>query len=318
MITLPSALTPVVEKLEGWWTAAVGHLPDLAVALVVLLVGAGIASVVRKGARRGLHRVSDNRQIAGLLSRGAWLVVIGVSLFLALGVLGLDKTVTSLLAGAGVVGLAIGFAAQTMAANAMSGVIISVKRPFRIGEWIETDSATGCVQQVDLSVTTLRTTDGRLVRVANRDLLDATLWNLSRSGMRRVDVAVGCAYGDDVDHALQVTRDALSELAPEGHDVEVFATGFGGSSVDLVARVWTPWSSPKDTFTLQSKMIVRIKRAWDDAGITIPFPIRTLDFGVVGGRALSEEPLRIAELPAGLGTGPEEEEDAGDAEEEAA
>lgn len=294
-------LQPVVERLEEWWHTGLGMLPDLVVALLVVVIGLGLGTLARRATRSTLLRVSDNRQVASLLAHLAFLVVLSAGTFLALGVLGLDKTVTSLLAGAGVLGLALGFAAQTLAANLISGVIIAVRRPFRLGEWIACGALQGCsdlqgrVEQVDLNVSTLRTADGRLVRVPNRLLLEQALVNLSRTGQRRVEVVVGCSYGDDLRHALEVTRQALQDLPGASADrpVEVQATGFGDSSIALVAWAWGPWASPGDESVLRTEMVVRIQEAWREAGLTIPFPIRTLDFGIVGGRSLSEESLTL-------------------------
>lgn len=233
--------------------------------------------------------------MAWLLARLAFIVVFSVRVFLALGVLGLDKTVTSLMAGAGVIGLALGFAAQKLAANVMSGVLIATRRPFHIGDWIQSDDLEGRVERVDLNVCTLLSTDGRTICVPNSTLLDAPLTNLSRTGRRRIDLVVGCSHGDDVAQALDVTRQALQDVPGrlEQHEVEVQATGFGNSSVDLVARVWCRWQAPRDSFEARSAMVTRIHRDWGEAGLTIPFPIRTLDFGIVGGRALSEEAVEI-------------------------
>lgn len=290
-LSFAKIVDPLTEKLITWAQELVAMLPNLVLALIIVAVAGLVSRPVRRAVHSALSKVTDNLQMSGLLSKIASLSVIGIGLFIALGVLGLEKTVTSLLAGAGVVGLAIGFAAQEMAANFMSGVMIAVRRPFRVGDWIESDGIMGKVQELGFRATVLRTADGRRVLVPNKDLFGNALTNWSMGGRIRVEVPVGVAYGDDPAKAIETLCKALDGLScrVEDREAEVFATAFGGSSIDLLARVWIDFSGPIDLKRATSEMVVTMKSALDREGFTIPFPIRTLDFGVVGGRSLVGE-----------------------------
>lgn len=296
-----SAFDRVAEKLQDWSDHAIELIPNFVVALVIVLLFALLARFARKGARKLLERLTGNPPIARILGGVVGAVVLLIGIFFALGVLGLDKTVTSLLAGAGVIGIALAFAFQDLAANFMAGIYLSVKRPLRPGELVETNDSVGVVDHIDLRSTVLRTPDGQLITLPNKDVFENKLVNYSRLGERRVDLAVGISYGEDLPRAQQITRRAIEQhscLQAE-REVEVFYTGFGGSSIDLVVRFWIPFSRQVEYVAAVSEAVTRIKAAYNESDIVIPFPIRTLDFGIKGGTTLVEM------LPAGRAPGPD-------------
>lgn len=284
------ALEPVSDKLQTWSDTLVSMLPNIAVALLLLTVAWLLGRLSRRLTMRLARRAEARNAIARLLGTLTFFVVLGVGLFVALGVLELDKTVTSLLAGAGVVGLALGFAAQSLAANVISGTVISLRRPFKEGDLVETNDHTGTVERIDLRVTQLRTPDGRLVLIPNREVLENPLVNHSIHPPKRVDLGVGVSYDADLetvrDVALEAVRGVDARL--DDRDVELYFTEFGGSSIDLVVRFWIPGERRSDFLAARSDAVVAIRKAFDAHGISIPFPIRTLDFGIEGGQTLTE------------------------------
>ena len=213
-----------------------------------------------------------------------------VGLFVALGVLGLDKTVTSLLAGVGIVGLALGFAFQDIAANFMSGLILSFRHPFRVGHLVQTQGFMGVVADISLRTTVLRQLTGEHVRIPNKDVLGNPLINFSAAGERRVDLEVGVSYGEDLERVREVALRAVESVAPRRQErpVELFYEGFGDSSIDFVVRFWIDFARQPDYLAARSAAVIAIKQAFDREGITIPFPIRTLDFAAVGGTTLPD------------------------------
>lgn len=297
-----SSLSLLHEKLDTWWEAGIALLPNAIVALIVGLVFILLAKLARSLVRRLVARVTSSQSIPRLLGTLANVTVLMIGVFVALGVLKLDKTVTSLLAGAGVVGIALAFAFQDLAANLIAGVYLSFQKPMVIGDLIDTHGIEGTVTAIDLRTTRLMTTDGRIVLIPNKEIFENTLINLSRSGSRRVDVAVGVSYGEDLVRVEKVVRDAISglEVRDTERDVEVFFEAFGGSSIDLVARFWIDFHRMTDYKAALSQAIIAIKGTFDTHDIVIPFPIRTLDFGIKGG-----EPLRDA-WPGAEGPGEDE------------
>ncbi len=299
-IDLGRALDDAAATVSGWAEGLVGSLPDIVAALLVLLFFWGVATLVRNALLRILERVSQHRSVQRLLATVAYGAVLAVGIFAALGILELDRTVTSLLAGAGIVALALGFAFQDTAENFISGVLLAFRRPFREGDVVETNDHMGVVEAINLRATMLRTFEGQRVYIPNSTVFQNSLVNYTELGRRRVDLACGVAYGDDLERAREVAVQAIEPLEARdpGRPVEFFYEGFGDSSIDFVVRFWIGFSAQPQFLAARSEAIVALKKALDEAGLTIPFPIRTLDFGVVGGRSLAEE-------APGLGRGSE-------------
>lgn len=280
----------VAAKVMGWLEGAILLAPNIAGALIALFAAWLLARLARGVVRNLLRRVSNNRQITGLLATLAYVGVLAVGTFIALGILNLDKTVTTLLAGVGVIGLALGFAFQDLAANFMAGVFMALRRPFEIDHIIETNGFIGSVEDISLRSTLLRTFQGQIVMLPNKEVFGNAITNYSLRRKRRVDVSCGVAYGDDLEQVRRVALAAVGGLEPRdpNREVELFFNEFGDSSINFTVRFWIDFAKQTDFLSAQSEAIIALKKAFDEAGITIPFPIRTLEFGVVGGERLAE------------------------------
>lgn len=284
-----------VAKISGWIEGFVQSLPNILAALVILILFWVGAKVLRRTARLGLRHVTPHRGLIELLSGALYVAILAVGMFVALGVLDLDRTVTTLLAGAGIIGLALGFAFQDIAQNFISGVILTLRRPFSDGDIIETNDFLGTVERINMRATELRTFQGQKVIIPNSKVFQNPVTNHSDRGTRRVDIVVGISYDDDLEEARRVALDAVRalEVRDERRDVELFYERFGESSIDFQLRFWIPFLRWTDFLHARSEAIIAIRKAFDARGITIPFPIRTLDFGsgaVVGLREGREDP----------------------------
>ncbi len=280
----------LLETLRGWVESTIQLMPNIVIALVVLVVAWFIARFASNLAEKTLDRFSKNRQINNLATTATRIAILGGGLFAALAVLGLNGVVASLLAGVGVVGIALGFAFQDIASNFMSSVLLAVSRPYKVGDLIRTTDFFGIVERTDLRTTHIRTLDGELVLIPNKDVYNNPLTNLTETPDRRVEIAVGVGYDDDLRTAKEACTTALENLEMRNADkpVQIFFTGFGGSSIDFEARFWVQVSGQAEFLNARSEAIIAIKEAIDEAGLNIPFPIRTLDFGAkpVGGERL--------------------------------
>ena len=276
-------------KVMGWARDFVLLVPNILVALAILIGFWLAAKLVRNVLLRILRRVSHSEQVNRILASAVFLLLLAIGTFVALGILGLQKTVTSLLAGAGIITLALGFAFQDIAANLMAGIYLSVQRPFRPGHIIETKDFFGVVKRIHLRWTEIRTQQGQVVLIPNKQVFENPIMNYSSTGQRRVDLRLGVSYGDDLEKARRVALRAIEGVSTRLPDkeVELFYEEFGESSINFVVRFWIEFSRQPDFLAAQSEAIERIKKAFDEAGITIPFPVRTLDFGV-GGKDLKD------------------------------
>jgi len=284
------AVELVTNRIEGWLEALVASLPNVFAAILVLLLFYVVARLVRRASASVLARTPMHPPLRNILAGLTGIIILIAGSFIALGILGLDKTVTSLLAGVGIVGLALGFAFQQIASDYIAGLVIAWRRPYRLGDQVKLQDQLGFVHQINLRTTVLRLMTGEIARMPNRDVLGNLIINFTVSGRRRVDIPVGVTYGEDLPQVREVTENALRTVAirDQNQDPEVFFTEFGDSAINLTARFWIDTTAQVDYLAARSEAIIAIKKSYDANGITIPFPIRTLDFGPVGGRTLDE------------------------------
>lgn len=288
-IDLRPALNDAWMRVGDWVEGLINNLPNLIAALLVFALFWGIAALVRRAVEAALRRVSQHRDLNALIATLASVVVVGIGLLLALGVLNLSKTVTTLLAGAGILGLALGFAFQDIAENFISGVLLMFRRPFRDGDIIESGDFLGTVRRINMRATLIDTFEGQRVIMPNSAVFKNPVVNYSVGGLRRVDVAVGVSYGDDLEKARRVAIHAVESLEQRdpSRDVELFFEEFGGSSINFQLRFWVRFQGWTDFLHARSEAIIAIKKAFDANDVSIPFPITTLDFSEVGGATLS-------------------------------
>jgi small conductance mechanosensitive channel len=219
--------------------------------------------------------------------------VLILGIMLSLSALELTKTVSSILAGLGIMGLALGFAFQDTAANFMSGVFITFNQPYKIGDVIQTkDGHEGKVIDVNLRVTKIRTYNGPIVHVPNRMLFQEYFINYTEEGKRRVQIECGVSYGEDLENVQKIALEAMQDLPSrlKSEDPSIFWTEFGDSSINFILNIWVKFSTSEINFIpARNEAILSLKKAFDKEGITIPFPIRTVDFGIKGGISMKEE-----------------------------
>ncbi len=278
----------VSQKLSGWYVVLVSSLPNVVLALLVVSLFLFTSKFVRRGSLPLMRRSLKNRALVSLFATILQFVFVALGFFVALGILNLDKTVTSLLAGAGVLGIALGFAFQDVASNLISGVVIAIKEPFKIGEIIEIEGILGEVKGIDLRNTLIETFQGIEVYIPNKNIFTKPLMNFSGVPVRRLDFSVGVSYADNLEKVEKVLYDCLEPLdgRVEDRPVEVFFKEFGSSSINCDIRIWVHYPADLNYLKVRHRAIIAIKKAFDQNEITIPFPIRTLDFGIKGGENL--------------------------------
>lgn len=283
-----NAVELIEEKLGSWTKALVQMMPNLVLAALIVVAGSLLARLARKLSGKVLAKAVRSGTLLRLIGNSVYLLVVMVALFGALSVLHLDKTVTSILAGAGIVGLALGFAFQDIAANFISGILMAVQRPVRVGELIRTGDHFGTVERIDLRTTELKNQQGIQVIIPNKDVFQNALMNYTRNGTRRIDLQVGISYGEDLERVEGLTTAAVKAVDGVLADkpVEHYYIEFGDSSINYEVRFWIEAISQDHYNRLRSLAIKAIKSVYNKEGITIPFPIRTLDFGIKGGEKL--------------------------------
>lgn len=287
---LSTAVEKVLEKLESWFETFVSMLPNMVLAIILFVVFLTLARIIKRLFAKIISRATDDLAIQRLFTQLMYYVVLGLGFFIILEILNLDKAVTSLLAGVGVLGIALGFAFQDIAANFVSGVILAFKKPFNIGDVIEVEGTMGNVERNDFRVTVIRTFQGQEVYIPNKDLLQKKITNYTVTGDRRIDLRIGISYGEDLENARNITIEAVKAVEGVRSDKDLIFdyAAFGDSSINFNLRFWVHFPGEISFLLITNDVIMAIKKAYDQNGITIPFPIRTLDFGIKGGQKLSD------------------------------
>ncbi|MDX1470197.1 MAG: mechanosensitive ion channel [Flavobacteriaceae bacterium] len=276
-----SSLDNIVLKLEGWFSTLIEGIPNFILAILILLVAYFIAKYVGSTTAKLVSKKVHKKAITNIVEKVVALLILIVGLFIALGVLNLSKTVTSLLAGAGVIGLVIGFALQDTLSNTVSGIIISFRDKIRIGNWVETQGFAGEITEINLKNFILKEADNNMVLLPNKSILENPLKNYSLTDTMRITVGCGVGYESDLEEVKTLTQKTITEafdVPNSPDDVEFYYTEFGDSSINFICRFWINGTKAKDRLDATSKAIMAIKKAFDDADINIPFPIRTLQF----------------------------------------
>ena len=275
---MPEMLGLIYKRLHAWAETVVRNIPNLIVAVLTVLLFSLLARLVRRVLTQAMGRVSDNPALVNLTGTVVMLIVNAVGLFFALGVLGLDKTVTSLLAGAGIIALAVGFAFQDLTTNFVSGAMIAFARPIQVGDVVETNGFTGRVVNIKLRSIVLDNFQGQFIEIPTKDVFQKPMTNFSRMGTRRLEVVCGVSYADDLDKAQQLavqTVQALPFVRPD-RPVEVHYRNFTLDMVQFVVWFWIdqPQINPA---LATSEVIKAIKKTFDQNDLLIPFVPHTFD-----------------------------------------
>jgi small conductance mechanosensitive channel len=307
----PADLSEVIRDVEvdvtdpaSWWevlqeaaeTLAAGfiaRLPLIAIAFVVLVLGLVAVRYLVRWTESGLRRARADVAVQRLVSNVLRVVLVLLLLLFAMSLVGIQ--VGAVLAGLGLAGLALAFALQNILENFVAGILILIRKPFRPGDQIESQEFAGTVEDIDLRVTRIRDFDDEIVLIPNATVFTEPIVNLTRMGRRRTRVIVGIDYRDDHDHAQQVLAGAVREVegvlaAPEP---EVLCLELGDSSVDFEVSYWT-LPQMREVRFVRDRVLRACKTAVEDAGMTIPWPIRTL--------AADMQPLRVAREAAATET----------------
>lgn len=267
----------VMVQLEGlqeaWLPMVVQYGSQVLLAIVTLVIGWWIIGRLTAAIHVLMEKRNIDRTLHGFI--GA-LVGIGLKVILLVSVAGMiGVETTSFIALIGAAGLAVGLALQGSLANFAGGMLILIVRPIRAGEYIEAQGVGGTVDSIQIFNTILKTPDNKTIIIPNGSLSNGNIINYSRQPTRRVDLNIGIDYGDDVKKA----RSILLELADADERVfkdpeaVVWLVSLGDNSVNLSLRMWT---KTDDYWGVYWGIQELAKERFDEAGITIPFPQRTV------------------------------------------
>lgn len=265
--------TALVHNATSWLvnnqSLIIQYAVNLTAALITLIIGWLFARLVTNGFARVMRVRHIDPTITDFISNMVKYAILAFVVIAALSRIGVQTA--SFVAVIGAAGLAVGLALQGSLSNFAAGVLIIMFRPIKAGEYVEISGVGGTVQTVQIFTTVLTSADNKMIIVPNGSILNGTIVNYSRMPDRRVDMTFGISYDSDLKRAKEILQE-LIQTDPrvlKDRDVTVAVAALADSSVNLVARAWVHNSNYWGLFyDVQEK----VKLAFDEAGIDIPFP----------------------------------------------
>ena len=265
----------ISQQVQDMVAAAPLLVQRVIAGLLVFALGYLITRIVQYGVVRAVRRTPGGTTVEHALSRVIAIVGVTLSLLTALSTMGVD--IGALIAALGLASLAIGLALKDTIENAITGVLLLIQRPFKVGDVIKVSDVTGTVANVAIRTTNIKTFDGLHVLIPNRHVYNEVITNWTYYPTRRATMTVGVAYETDLAHAHCVLSEAvaaapgvLAEPAPQ-----VSFEGFDESSIRMVFRFWIEWQTT-NTVNLQTQLTQVILDVARSEGISIPVPIRAV------------------------------------------
>jgi small conductance mechanosensitive channel len=268
VIATTEEATPLLEKIQ---TMGLEYGTKILGALIVLIVGFWVAKMIKKG----ITKLMEKRGVdATLISFVASLLYMAMKIFVIVAALEkLNIKTTSFIAILGAAGLAIGLALQGSLANFAAGVLMIIFKPIKVGDFVEAGGAVGSVEEIGIFTTILKSPDNKKIIIPNAGVTGGNITNFNVNGTRRIEIIAGIGYDDDIDKAKAILNDIvasddriLKDPAPQ-----VAMSEMADSSVNFVVR---PWVKPVDYWGVYFDMTETIKKKFDEANISIPFPQR--------------------------------------------
>ncbi|SFS59922.1 mechanosensitive ion channel family protein [Lutibacter maritimus] len=274
------AWAKMLDKLMSWLDAIIINIPNILIAIIVFIAVIFISKYVNKLTLRILDKGKLQKSMKEVIAKLMAIITILLGLFLILGILDLSKTLNTLLAGAGVAGLAVGLALQGALANTYSGIILSYIKFVKIGDWIESNDYEGEITNIDLRSVTLKQVDNNLVYIPNKQVVENPIKNYSKTKKSRVILNCGVGYESDLEFVKKLAIETITnnfDAVKKTDEVLFLYREFGDSAINFELRYWINSTSGLEVAKSKTEAIIQLKKAFDANNINIPFPIRTLN-----------------------------------------
>lgn len=210
-----------------------------------------------------------------IITKGIYGFVFFIALMMVLPIVGFS--ISGLAVAGGIFAIVIGFAAQSIVGNLISGIFLIFERPVKIGDVVNIDSTIGQVEDIRIISTTIRTFDGHFVRIPNMTVFNAKIINYFVNKARRFEYTVGIRYRDDADSALKIIKETIEKhpFALKYPEPVMFVDSLGDSSVNINVKIWAPFT---EWYEVRKDLLWKIKTGLEKNGIIVPFPQREVWF----------------------------------------
>ena len=271
----------VLEKLNIWKGLFLKNIPNIALALVVLIISYFASRAINRFVYKTIGGKIKQESVRNLVSRIASAFIFLIGLYFAMTILKFDDTLKTIVSAAGVSGIVVGLALQGTLSNTISGIVLSFRKNLNIGNWAETNGFAGEVIDINLNYFVIKEADNNMVVIPNKTILENPFKNYSLTTKMRITIECGVEYGADLEKVEALKKTTITNNFNQekiNKQVEFYFTEFGDSSINFICRFWVDSENALERLKAKSKAIIQIKKAFDKEGINIPFPMRTLEF----------------------------------------
>jgi len=238
------------EELFQYYDGIVAFTPKLLMALLVLILVWIVSRQIRRISDRKLKKQMEDPLLAEFLATMIRFIIILTGLIISLKIIGLGGVTAGILAGAGLTAFIIGFALRDIGENFLAGIIMAFKRPFRIGDFVESGAIRGTVIALNIRDTQLKTVDGKDVYIPNANIIKNPLINFTIDGYLRFDFVVGLPPGSDYKKAMKIIEDAVNQtegIIKRRRKTSVNVSGISPGRLDLTVSFWIDTFRVKET-----------------------------------------------------------------------
>ncbi len=259
----------IINHLEGYYQSIVDLTPKLLLSIIVVLISWFIASRVKIFAGMRLKNKMQDPLLAAFIANLLKVVFIIIGFLFMFRVIGLTGVAQSILAGAGISAFIIGFALRDIGENFLAGILLAFKRPFSVGDIIETNGVKGKVVALNLRDTQIKSAS-KNIYIPNALLIKNTLINFNSDGYLLQDFTIGLEYGSDYRKALNLITDVLkkdSETIDKEYANSAVVSGVTGNTIQINVRYWV-----KTDLSISehlSEMIIKVTEALRENGFNI-------------------------------------------------
>lgn len=251
----------------------VDMLPSIGFAVFVFVFGVIISKLIMHILKKFMHKANVDSAAEGFLLSIVKILLYIITLIISLSILNIPMT--SLIAVLSAAGLAVGLALQNSLSNLAGGFIILFSKPFKAGDYVETNSASGTVESVSILYTKILTNDNKTIYIPNGSIANSQLTNYSEKDKRRVDLEFGISYSDDLEQAKSIIRDIADKHKLVLDNPEPPFVRLGSQAEDSLQITVRLWTETENYWQVKFDMTELVNQAFAENNITIPF--RQLD-----------------------------------------
>lgn len=241
---------------------------NLLLAILIVLVTAIFIKILNLNIRKILENKLEKQELI-LIERIVKYGIIGIVIISILPLLGFN--ISGLLVTGGILSIVLGFSSQKIISNLLSGILLILEKPIKIGDEVEIEGITGFVEDISIISTLIKTYEGTFVRIPNEKVFNSNITNFNKNSIRRIEYKIGISYKENIDRTITIIESLLQKntFVLKEPKPEVFVSSLGGNSIEITIRFWSP---TKTWYEMRKKMLLEIKRELESKGIEIPYP----------------------------------------------